>query len=58
MVKHAMQLTMRGTTFLNPGQTGLLGADQPIHATAKQVQSAFPDILDFPDIYDDGSIAY
>ena len=30
MIKHAMQLTMQGTEYLNPGQTGVLVADQPI----------------------------
>ena len=45
MIKHAMQLTMQGTAFLNPGQTGVLGADQPIYAIAKQLQWRFPDIL-------------
>lgn len=45
MIKHAMQLTMQGTEFLNPGQTGVLGADQPIYAIAKQLQWTFPDTL-------------
>ena len=29
-MKHAMHLTMQGTQFLNPGQTSVLGADQPM----------------------------
>ena len=45
MIKHAMQLTMKGTEFLNPGQTGVLSADQPIYAIAKLLQWTFPDIL-------------
>lgn len=45
MIKHAMHLTMEGTQFLNPGQTSVLGADQPIYAIAKQLQWTFPDIL-------------
>ena len=45
MIKHAMQLTIQGTEFLNPGQTGVLGADQPLYAIAKQLQWAFPESL-------------
>ncbi len=40
-----MHLTMQGTQFLNPGQTSVLGADQPIYAIAKQLQWTFSDIL-------------
>ena len=40
-----MQLTMKGTEFMNSGQTGVLGADQPIYAIAKLLQWTFPDIL-------------
>ena len=43
MIKHAMQLTMQGTEFLNPRQTGVLGADQPLYAIAKQLQWTFPE---------------
>ena len=43
MIKHAMQLTMQGTEFLNPGQTGVIGADQPLYAIAKQLQWTFPE---------------
>lgn len=38
MMKHAMELTKKGTEFLNPGQTGVLGADQPLYAILKQLQ--------------------
>ena len=41
-MKHAMEFTVQGTEFLNPGQTGLLGGDQPLYALAKQLQWKFP----------------
>ena len=43
MIQHAMQLTMQGRLFLNPGQTGVIGADQPLYAIAKQLQWTFPE---------------
>ncbi len=45
MIKHAMQLTMQGTEYLNPGQTGVLGGDQPIYTIAKQLQWTYPDVI-------------
>lgn len=45
MMKHAMKLTMEDTQFLNPGQSPVLGADQPLYAIAKQLQWTFPDTL-------------
>lgn len=33
---------MQGTQFLNPGETGVLGADQPPYDLAKQLQWKFP----------------
>lgn len=42
MMQHAMELTMQDTQFLNPGQTGVLGSDQPLYALAKQLQWKFP----------------
>ena len=39
MIKHAMQLTMQGTHFLNPGQHGVLGADQPIYAKNRKANT-------------------
>jgi len=42
MIKHAMQLTVHDTEILNPGQSPVFGADQPLYATAKQLQWAFP----------------
>ena len=44
-MKHAMELTMQGTEFLNPGQTSVLGADQPLYAIIKLIQWQFPDAL-------------
>ena len=38
MMKHAMELAQKGTSFLNPGQIAVLGADQPLYAIAKQLQ--------------------
>ena len=43
MIKHTMQLTIQGTEFLNPGQTGVLGADQPLYAIAKQLHWTCPE---------------
>lgn len=45
MMNHAMHLTMQGTKALNPGQTPLLGADQPLYAITKQLQWSFPDTM-------------
>ena len=42
MMKHAMHLAIQDTEFLNPGQTPVLGGDQPLHAIAKQLQWSFP----------------
>lgn len=44
-MKHAMQITMQGTEFLNPGQTSVLGADQPLYAIIKQIQWQYPEEL-------------
>ena len=38
IMKHAMQLTMEDTQFLNQGQTTVLGCDQSLYAIAKQLQ--------------------
>ena len=42
---HAIPLTMQGTEFLNTGQTGVLGADQPLYALIKLIQWQFHDIV-------------
>lgn len=44
-MKHAMELTIKGTQFLNPGQTSVLGADQPLFAIIKTLQWLYPDTL-------------
>ena len=43
MIKHAMQLTMQGRLFLNPGQTGVIGADHPLYAIEKLLSWTFPE---------------
>ena len=43
MMKHTMEIAMKGIEFINPGQTPVLGADQPLYAIAKQIQWSFPD---------------
>ena len=45
IIKHAMLIVKKSTAFLNPGQTPVIGADQPIYAIAKQLQWQFPAIL-------------
>ena len=42
---HTITLTMQGTEFLNPGQTGVLGADQPLYALIKLIQWQYHDIV-------------
>ena len=41
-MKHAMELTMQVTEFLNPGQTNVLGADQPLYAIISLSNGNFP----------------
>ena len=43
MMKHAMIIAKDGIAFLNPGQTPVLGADQPLYSILKQLQWQFPD---------------
>jgi len=45
MMKHSMYLAVQDNEFLNPGQSPVLGADQPLFAIAKQLQWAFPDTV-------------
>ena len=42
-VKHAMKKVREVMTFLNPGQTPVLTADQPLSAMAKQIQWYWPE---------------
>ena len=44
-MKHAMELTIQVTEFLNPGQTCVIGADQTLYAIIKLIQWQFPDTL-------------
>ncbi|KAL8561604.1 hypothetical protein ACOMHN_024839 [Nucella lapillus] len=44
-MKHAMELTMQATEFLNKGQISVLGADQPLYALIKLIQWQYPDTL-------------
>ncbi|KAK3921529.1 Chromosome-associated kinesin KIF4 [Frankliniella fusca] len=43
MVKHAMDLVKSCTEFLNPGQTPVMCADQPLFTLAKLIQWNHPD---------------
>ena len=36
---------MKGTSFLNPGQTSVIGAEQPLYALIKLIQWQYPDTL-------------
>lgn len=45
MMKHAMELAQEGTSFLNPSQIAVLGADQPLNEIAKQLQWQYPETL-------------
>ena len=45
MIKHAMELLKKNTEFLNPGQTPVMGMDQPLYAIGKQLQWIYPDTL-------------
>ena len=45
MMKHTMDIVKENTEFINPGQTPVLGADQPLYAICKQLQWQFPDSL-------------
>ena len=41
-IKHAMEKIRDTVAFLNPGQTPVLAADQPLYALAKQIQWQWP----------------
>ena len=45
LVKHVMLLVQKCIQFLNPGQTPVIGADQPLYTLAKQIQWKFPAVL-------------
>ena len=45
MMKHTMEIVKENTEFINPRQTPVLGADQPLYTICKQLQWKFPDSL-------------
>lgn len=45
MIKHSMQIVQHLTGQLNPGQTPVLTADQPLFALGKEIQWSWPEIL-------------
>jgi hypothetical protein len=44
MMKHAMNIALKAVEFINPGQSPVLACDQPLFATAKQVQWTWPEL--------------
>ena len=42
MIKHSMDIVKTSVQNLNPGQIPVLDADQPLFATAKQIQWTWP----------------
>ena len=45
MIKHGMLVIKSTVNYLNPGQTPFVVLDQPLFASAKENQSAFPEEL-------------
>ena len=45
MMKHTMETVKENTKFINPGQTPVLGPNQPLYALCKKLQWHFPYIL-------------
>ena len=45
MIHYAMLLIHQQTEYLNPGQTPIMTADQPLFALAKEIQWLKPDVL-------------
>ena len=43
LLSHLIRLCQKGTEFLNPGQTPVLGADQQVFTLLKQLQWKYPD---------------
>ena len=43
MIKHAMDVISKGVKHLNPTQTPVIVADQPLYAIAKQIQWCYPE---------------
>ena len=42
MVKHGMEVIIKATEHLNPGQIPVLTVDQPLYAIAKGIQWSWP----------------
>ena len=42
MIRHSMSLVQRSVEYLNPGQIPVLACDQPLFATAKNIQWTWP----------------
>ena len=42
-IRHVMDMIKEVVEILNPGQTPVVAADQPIYAVAKQIQWHWPD---------------
>lgn len=44
MIQHSMKLVKDAIAYINPGQTPIIGMDQPLYALAKQIQWERADI--------------
>ena len=44
MIKHAMDITKVAVNYINPGQTAVMVADQPLYTLAKIIQWNFPEL--------------
>lgn len=45
MIRHSMTIVKKTVNYLNPRQTPVMAADQPLYALAKQVQWTWPNIF-------------
>ena len=45
LVNYIMLLVQKWKQFFNPGQTPVIGADQPLYTLAKQIEWKFPAVL-------------
>ena len=43
-IKHVVNILINSTEFLNPGQTAVIGFDQPLYAIAKSLQWQYPSL--------------
>ena len=44
MIQHSMKLVKDAIAYINPGQTPIIGMDQPLYALAKQIQWVRADV--------------